>query len=192
MKTLKEKVMDWMATGEVGASSRAMAFYLSGLPCDGSYPLDPDDFNRCLKLLAAVPELRERLPQMAAVSKSWAALVERWDDIEATFINEAGLNWSKAQNAPKTFRLMSQVRFAGSTVPAMVGQDEPFAVMVNKLHGCRFAVGSGPKRFVRQLAYAVDAGLDLDATLTDRQKDWLRRLRHCYRKQIDAMSNRAR
>jgi hypothetical protein len=58
--------------------------------------------------------------------------------------------------------------------------------MVNKLRSCRFAVGSGAKRFVRQLAFAVDAGRDLDATLTYKQKSWLKALRHQYRRQIGA------
>jgi hypothetical protein len=73
---------------------------------------------------------------------------------------------------------------AVSNLPRLVGQDEPLSVMVQKLRHCRFAVGSGPKRFIRQLAFALDAGRDLDSTLTDKQKEWLKALRHQYRRQI--------
>lgn len=56
--------------------------------------------------------------------------------------------------------------------------------MVRKLSRCRFAVGSSPKRFVRQLSSAVDHGDDLEATLSEKQKAFLKRLRYQYRKQI--------
>lgn len=74
---MKEAIMTWLLTGWVGASSKAMAAHMSGLPCDGSYPLDPDDFNRCLLFIEAVPGSRAMLPKMATLNKTWAALVEQ-------------------------------------------------------------------------------------------------------------------
>jgi hypothetical protein len=105
---LKNNVLQWLLTGQVGASSRAMATHLCGVPCDGSYPRDPDDFNRCLLFLEAVPEARDLLPRMAAVSPTWAALVARWAEIEAAFTDEVGLNWRKSDRAPNTYRLMRE------------------------------------------------------------------------------------
>lgn len=104
----RDKVLNWYQTGRVGASSRAMATHLCGAPCDGSYPYDLDDLNRCLLLLDAVPEFRAELPRMAEVNKSWAALVDRWDEIEASFLAEAGLNWCKSRQATNTYRLMCE------------------------------------------------------------------------------------
>ncbi len=105
---LRENVLNWLMTGQVGASSRAMATHLCGAPCDGSYPHDPDDFNRCLLFLEAVPEARDLLPRMAAVNPTWAALVARWAEIEAAFLAEAGLNGCKSQRAPNTYRLIRE------------------------------------------------------------------------------------
>jgi hypothetical protein len=106
---MREKVLNWMTTGRVGLSSKAMAAHLCGAPCDGSYPHDPDDLNRCLLFLEAVPEARAELPRMATVNKTWAALVARWGEIEAAFLAEVGRDWQKAKRAPRTYRLMREV-----------------------------------------------------------------------------------
>ena len=106
---MKERVLNWMMTGRVGLSSKAMAAHLCDAPCDGSYPHDPDDLNRCLLFLEAVPEARAELPRMATVNKTWAALVARWSEIEAAFVAEVGRDWCKAQHAPNTYRLMHEV-----------------------------------------------------------------------------------
>jgi hypothetical protein len=106
---MREKVLNWMMTGSVGMSSKAMAAHLCGAPCDGSYPHDPDDLNRCLLFLEAVPEARAELPRMATLNKVWAALVMRWEEIEAAFLAEVGRDWRKAKRAPNTYRLMREV-----------------------------------------------------------------------------------
>jgi len=106
---MRDKVLNWMMTGRVGASSKAMATHLCGAQCDGSYPHDPDDLNRCLLFLEAVPEARAELPRMATVNKTWAALVQRWDEIEAAFLAEAGRDWCKERSAPNTYLLMRAV-----------------------------------------------------------------------------------
>lgn len=112
MSVMGARVMLWLVRGEVGTSSKQMAFWLAfGTRTSNivSHPSDPDDMDRCLKLLNAVPELRERLPLMADVSKEWAALVARWDEIESLQLDEIGLNWVKARSAPKTYALMREI-----------------------------------------------------------------------------------
>jgi len=109
MPDIKSKVLNWLATGRVGSSSKAMAMAACGLRNDGSYPSDPDDLNRCLLLLEAVPEVREHFDKIAAVGVVWGRLVARWDEIEQSFLDEVGLNWSKAQSGGKTYYLMKEV-----------------------------------------------------------------------------------
>lgn len=113
MDTTQKQVIDWLANGQVGASSKCMAMWLAfgkrthnGF---GTYPSDPDDMDRCLKLLKRAPGLRPYLPEMAKLDKTWAALVARWDEIEAMQMEEIGLNWEKAKSAPKTYALMCEV-----------------------------------------------------------------------------------
>ena len=107
-------LLEWLAGGSRGVSSNTIVTHLTGVYALGSYgskdhPYDPDDFDRCLCLLDAVPLLRVALPYMAEVSPGWAALVDRWGDIEASHLEEVGLGWSKAKSAPKTYDLMRSV-----------------------------------------------------------------------------------
>lgn len=109
MSDIKHKVLEWMATGRVGASSKAMALTACDLPNYGDYPSDPDDLNRCLLMLEAIPEVRDHFEKIAAIGEVWGRLIERWTEIEAAFLEEVGLNWSKANSAPKTYALMKEV-----------------------------------------------------------------------------------
>lgn len=109
MSDIQTKVLNWIATGRVGSSSKTMAMAACGLPSSGDYPSDPDDLNRCLLLLNAVPEVREHFGKIAALGVVWGRLIPRWAEIEALFLEEVGLNWSKAQSADKTYKLMKAV-----------------------------------------------------------------------------------
>ena len=116
MDATEQAVIDWLADGEIGASSKCMAMWLAfgkrTSDAFGSYPHDPDDMDRCLKLLHRAPGLRERLPKMAELNATWAAMVARWDEIEACQLAEIGLDWTKAKSAPKTYALMKAVQKA--------------------------------------------------------------------------------
>ena len=105
-------LLGWLAGGSRGISSNTMVEHLVGLPaCRGapSHPHDPNDLDRCLRLLDAVPLLRVCLPCMASCSPEWAALIEKWAEIEASHLEEVGLGWTKAHRAPKTYALMCSV-----------------------------------------------------------------------------------
>lgn len=91
MNKTQTAVIEWMANGETGLSSEAIAFNLAfGQTRRRDYPLDPSDFCRCIRLLNAAPGLRKKLPEMAKVSKHWRRLVARWTEIEATLVAEVG------------------------------------------------------------------------------------------------------
>lgn len=106
-------LVEWLANGRRGVSSNSIVQHITGLQTLRGWgpdiPHDPDDLDRCLQLLEAVPALRLNLPQMATASPEWAALIERWAEIEASHLDEVGLRWTKAQSAPKTYALMRSV-----------------------------------------------------------------------------------
>ncbi len=107
---MKLKILNWFATGHVGLSSKAMASAVAGIDnCKKDHPSDPDDLNRCLLFLNSVPEAREHLDRVAALSDYWQALIARFDEIEETFLKEAGFDWSKSRRAPKTYKLMKEI-----------------------------------------------------------------------------------
>jgi hypothetical protein len=104
--------LHWLAHGERGTSSNTMFSVLTGVDAcrdHRDHPHDPADFDRCLRLLAAVPRLRLLLPKMAEEGPVWAALVARWDEIERCHLDEVGLGWTKARSAPRTYALMREV-----------------------------------------------------------------------------------
>ena len=105
---MNDNMLRWLLTGEVGASSKAMAAHLCGFPCCGDWPSDPDDFARCLMFLDTVPEARAELHRMAEVNRQWAALVARWDELETTFRSEM-ITPRVWYSAPKTLRLMREI-----------------------------------------------------------------------------------
>ena len=110
-KFMHEKILKWFANGKVGESSKAMVSAATDQPFGGyrPHPSDPADFNRCLLLLEAVPEIRNAMNKIADISEVWKKLVARWDEVEHSFISEVGRDWCNAKNAPKTYNLMKEI-----------------------------------------------------------------------------------
>lgn len=110
-KSVQARALAWREDGDVGLSSKAIYCHMMGQddPDDYNHPLDPADLNRCLLLLDLIPEWKPRIGEMARYGQWWKDLVKHWDEISARFIDEAGLGWSKAKRAPKTYALMKKV-----------------------------------------------------------------------------------
>jgi hypothetical protein len=110
---IREKVLMWLATGEVGTSSQTMAFIAAGLPMKHPcHPLDPADFNRCLKVVREIPEIRNSFQKIAALSPEWKGVIDNWERIEKSFIDECGWDWSSHGVAEKTYELMDEIEKA--------------------------------------------------------------------------------
>lgn len=108
------KVISWFGSGDTGMSSETIAIAGMGgeKPRYGwSYPSDPDDFGRCARLLAKIPELRE--PAFARLKEvggdKWRALIAIWDVVHKSMEDEVGIDWSKGGSAPKTYDLMKSI-----------------------------------------------------------------------------------
>jgi len=95
---------------DTGISSQSIVAVMTG--CDLgkvknlSAPHDPADLGRCLRLLERFPEWKPRLKLMAGVNERWAKAVECWDEIGVSMADEVGIDWSKGQKAPNTYKLM--------------------------------------------------------------------------------------
>jgi hypothetical protein len=127
----------WLVDGSQGISSRTIFDHLVlGREAGTSFarpghgaPGDPDDFQRCERLLRQVPGLRERLPELDSChcdGPSWAALVARWDEIVETIDRECpgwmlGDGWAaaKCSGAREGYALMcaitDPIRFGSET-----------------------------------------------------------------------------
>lgn len=106
---LPSKVYRFLHKGSAGASSEAILEHLLGIDItDGGgnhHPEDENGFKRCVRLFREFPELRPRIGEMATVSPEWAALVARWDELEAAY--QEGVRWG-AQSP--LWKLLEEVR----------------------------------------------------------------------------------
>lgn len=112
MSTPLERATDWLLGHDTGLSYMALCGHMMGKKRGHwatQYPHDNDDLGRCLRLLALVPEWRQRVPEMAAHGPYWTTLVSRWDEIEAALIAEVGLDGSRRSDAPTTYALMRSI-----------------------------------------------------------------------------------
>ena len=76
----------WLVSDDTGMSSKFMASVLSNLHIGKlEYPHDADDFGRCIRLLDAVPEFRERLDIMREHGIEWANLLDCWTEAEYSY-----------------------------------------------------------------------------------------------------------
>lgn len=108
----KRAFINWLAHGERGVSSNAIASVLSGIDCLKNYkfstnPSDPADFLRCQKLFTQVPEFRPQLQMMYGESPEWASLVDHWQEIEDVIAQD--LIETDGKRAPKGYELMRKV-----------------------------------------------------------------------------------
>jgi len=75
---IANKISEWLLTGQVGESSKAMASAASGIACNSRnyYPRDPADFNRCLLLLEAIPEIKNFFSEISQYNKYWSRIIK--------------------------------------------------------------------------------------------------------------------
>lgn len=106
---MSEKALAWIVGNDTGSSSKALWAVMMGQKSDGSYPHDPDDLGRCMRLLEAVPEWKSRISEMAAVSNYWAGLAENWDELERLMREETGLKRRWIGGANKTYDKMKAI-----------------------------------------------------------------------------------
>lgn len=96
-KGVQEKATWWINNGHVGMSSKTMWNCLIGNKGFSiSHPYDPDDFSRCYKLLQAVPEWKNELQKLKALSKPWSNLVDNWDKLTEMYEQNINEQWKNS------------------------------------------------------------------------------------------------
>lgn len=111
--TPEQRAIRWIVGSDTGTSSQSIWAQMMGAGqpawCGWSYPHDPSDLGRCLRLLALIPEWKPRLPEMAEHGPAWAALVAQWDALAAMMNEEVGIDRSKGGKAPRTYAAMRAI-----------------------------------------------------------------------------------
>lgn len=105
MSTEIERASEWLLSDDTGTSSKALcARMMGGKPKRNgfNYPSDPSDFGRCYRLLKLIPEWRVRIHEMSDCGSCWKALVEQWDALEKSYLEEVAIS----NRAEKTYKMM--------------------------------------------------------------------------------------
>lgn len=105
---MDSKLARWLAGRDTGASSKAIALFMSAGVETGETPSDPADLGRCLRLLELFPEWKPRMSEMQG--GFWPTFARHWDEMAASMAREVGIDWSKGREARETYALMKQVR----------------------------------------------------------------------------------
>lgn len=115
MSDLAARIVTWMSSCDAGISSKAICAHMAtGILSDRfSYPRDPADLGRCLRLLNLFPEWLPRMGEMAQYGAGWAGLARRWEEVSVSMADEVGIDWSKGRSAPRTYELMQAAIAAG-------------------------------------------------------------------------------
>lgn len=87
-----------LARNHLGLPARAMLYHLFEIESVSAKfaPTDVSDFKRCLEVLTELPELREKLSEMSAVSEEWNWVIENWSALELAISGRASddsLRW---------------------------------------------------------------------------------------------------
>lgn len=87
MSEVSRMIGQWMCGRDTGVSSLAVAAAtLGAMPLSQScQPHDSDDFGRCYRLIALVPEARDGVRALAGHSVAWERLAENWDGLSALY-----------------------------------------------------------------------------------------------------------
>lgn len=84
-----QRQMDWLASYDVGASSRAIFHVFTGVNTrESSVPHDPSDFGRCYRLLKLFPEWRKNIHKISERYHHWKKLIDDWDELEKVYLRD--------------------------------------------------------------------------------------------------------
>ena len=118
-----QKITKWAVSENVGASSKSIVNYLTGMPEKRiNHPHDPSDLRRCVTLLDTVPELLGPfLSHMGNASPAWKSLIADWALLMHVYRSEAG-----GRKAERTYELMkiliNRASHSGQHLPFMMAK----------------------------------------------------------------------
>jgi hypothetical protein len=105
-----EKAFIWLFGRDTGMSSKAIMGHMVSGVSDGSWPSDPGDLGRCLRLLEGFPSWNERIGEMAKYGPVWEIYARHWDELRSMMDAEVGADWSKGRKAQSTYDFMKKLQ----------------------------------------------------------------------------------
>lgn len=116
MTEIEARAYAWKRGDDTGVSSNTIWYTMMGLPWASwwrpSPPMDPADLGRCHRLLDAIPEWRERLPEVVRLYPEWGPLVREWDRLIGLYLREL-----PSGSAPECYAAMQALLAEGDDRP---------------------------------------------------------------------------
>lgn len=84
-KPLELRLLEYLTSRDCGMSAIAILLHTMNAYNKiehKDYPLDADDFGRCLRVVELFPEARTNLDVMKQVSPQWLEVMNHWDELE--------------------------------------------------------------------------------------------------------------
>lgn len=78
---------EWLASDDVGLSSKYMISVLAGLGSplpNGDTPRDADDLGRCIRMVKAC-DLESQIPRLLIMGDTWKKIAENWQKLNALY-----------------------------------------------------------------------------------------------------------
>tara|TARA_B100000749_G_C18185271_1_gene365561 strand:- start:8 stop:388 length:381 start_codon:yes stop_codon:yes gene_type:complete len=104
MTDTKTQILQWFATGRVGASSRTIA--LAGVGIQHKNPVgpsDPSDLKRCMDMLVACPSVT--LNSVVKMYPWYKPFVDNWNELVSMYESEAS-----SGKAPLLYKRMKELQ----------------------------------------------------------------------------------
>lgn len=101
MSDVTSRANKWILGHNVGTSSKTIWAVMMGAVTGREpwhqydVPHDPDDFNRCYRLLVFIPEWKSRLPEVASIFPKWIGFVREWTKLTEMHENLNESNWNE-------------------------------------------------------------------------------------------------
>ena len=106
----QQTVIRWLGSDDTGISSETLAHEFLNSRAEREWPpCDPADLGRCLRLIRTAPSVRECVDRLGRRDAKWAIAANHWDEITSLMEDEVGIDWSKGDTAPKTYKRMKEI-----------------------------------------------------------------------------------
>jgi hypothetical protein len=119
--SINERAQWWRARGDCGTSSVTIWCSMTGeRHATYHWPLDPDDFRRCKKLLDLIPEWRKDLKKVVDRFQWFKPFADRWGEFELLYEKE-----SQFGRAQKLYHEMQKACVEAETIAQQLRVAQP-------------------------------------------------------------------
>lgn len=110
MENKQMTLLEWIAKGRVGISSKTMWGAIMGVEVDRhDKPYDPDDFSRCWKLVTRCNVTKEQLQIIVDKYPYWKPYIDNWQKLTEMYERNRAEKWVNSKEVGM-YEFMQELR----------------------------------------------------------------------------------